>query len=163
MRKTKIICTLGPAVEDEIIMRELALKGMDVARLNFSHGTHDYHLKLANTLKKVRTEINKPIALMLDTKGPEIRLGCFENGKAELRTNETFILTTEECTGNSKRAFVTYRDLPKAVKKDDRILLDDGLIELRVVETDETDIVCKVMNDGVIGDKKKRQCARRAP
>lgn len=154
MRKTKIICTLGPAVEDEIIMRELALKGMDVARLNFSHGTHDYHLKLANTLKKVRTEINKPIALMLDTKGPEIRLGCFENGKAELRTNETFILTTEECTGNSKRAFVTYRDLPKAVKKDDRILLDDGLIELRVVETDETDIVCKVMNDGVIGDKK---------
>jgi len=154
MRKTKIICTLGPAVESEEVMRELALKGMDVARLNFSHGNHDYHLKLINTLKKVRKDINKPIALMLDTKGPEIRLGCFEHGKIELRTNDRFILTTEPCTGNKERVSITYRELPKSVRKDDRILLDDGLIELKVLETDDCQIVCKVMNDGVVGDKK---------
>lgn len=154
MRKTKIICTLGPAVESEEVMKELALKGMDVARLNFSHGNHEYHLKLVNTLKKVREEINKPIALMLDTKGPEIRLGCFENGGVELKADDRFVLTTEECLGNKERAFVTYNNLPKALKKGDRILLDDGLIELRVLETDDTNIVCRVMNEGVVKDKK---------
>lgn len=154
MRKTKIICTLGPAVEAEEVMRELAIKGMDVARLNFSHGSHEYHLKLINTIKRIRSEINKPIALMLDTKGPEIRLGCFENGEIELRANDRFVLTTEECIGNKERAFVTYQDLPKTVQKEDKILLDDGLVELRVDETDDTQIVCRVMNNGVIRDRK---------
>ena len=112
MRKTKIICTLGPAVEAEEVMRELAIKGMDVARLNFSHGSHEYHLKLINTIKRIRSEINKPIALMLDTKGPEIRLGCFENGEIELRANDRFVLTTEECIGNKERAFVIHQDRP---------------------------------------------------
>ena len=154
MRKTKIICTLGPAVESEEVMRELALNGMDVARLNFSHGNHDYHLKLINTLKKVRDEIKKPIALMLDTKGPEIRLGCFENGGIELKANDRFILTTEECIGNQERVSVSYKNLPEALKPDDRILLDDGLIELKVTDVKGTEIVCRVMNDGVVKDKK---------
>lgn len=154
MRKTKIICTLGPAVEAEEVMKELALKGMDVARLNFSHGSHDYHLKLIKTLKKVRKDIKKPIALMLDTKGPEIRLGCFENGEIELKANDKFILTTNKCIGNKKRAFISYANLPKVVKTDDIILLDDGLVALKVVETDEIQIVCRVMNSGIIKDKK---------
>ncbi|NMA67700.1 MAG: pyruvate kinase [Clostridiaceae bacterium] len=154
MRKTKIICTLGPAVEAEDVMKKLALEGMDVARLNFSHGTHDYHLKLINTLKKVRNEIKKPIALMLDTKGPEIRLGCFENGEIELKADDKFTLTTKDCLGNRERAFVTYENLPKVLKKDDRILVDDGLVELKVIDIDDIQIVCKVMNNGIIKDKK---------
>ena len=112
MRKTKIICTLGPAVDDEHIMRSLILEGMDVARLNFSHGSHEEHLKRVNKLKKVREEMKKPVALMLDTKGPEIRLGVFENGGAELETNDRFTLTTEECLGNKERAYHLQESAP---------------------------------------------------
>lgn len=154
MRKTKIICTLGPAVEDEKIMKKLALEGMDVARLNFSHGSHEEHLKRVVTLKKIRKEIGKPIALLLDTKGPEIRLGTFENGAIELKTDDMFTLTTKNCVGNKERAFITYANLPKVLKKYDRILIDDGLIELTVIDIDETDIVCRVMNSGTVKDKK---------
>lgn len=154
MRKTKIICTLGPAVDDEQTMLKLALSGMDVARLNFSHGSHEEHLKRVNLLKKVRKEINKPIALLLDTKGPEIRLGTFENGGVSLKANDRFILTTRECVGNQERAFITYANLPAVIKRGDRILIDDGLVEMVVEDFDDVDIVCRVMNCGMIKDKK---------
>ena len=154
MRKTKIICTLGPAVDDEKILRSMIEEGMDVARLNFSHGSHEEHLKRVNTFKNVRAEVGKPVALLLDTKGPEIRLGIFEGGGAELYANETFILTTREILGNNEKVSVSYDKLPRCVNKDDRILLDDGLIELIVTETTDTDIICRIINGGIIKDKK---------
>ena len=154
MRKTKIICTLGPAVEDENKIKSLIVEGMDVARLNFSHGSHEEHLKRVKIVKKVRREMNKPVALLLDTKGPEIRLGSFENGKIEINAGDRFILTTEECLGNRERVSVSYPGLPEVIKKDTRILIDDGLVELRVMDYNDTEIVCKAMNSGIIGDKK---------
>lgn len=154
MRKTKIICTLGPAVDDENIMRSLILEGMDVARLNFSHGSHEEHLKRVITLKKVRDEMKKPVALLLDTKGPEIRLGVFEKGGAELNANDRFTLTTEECLGNNERVSVSYKNLPQVVGRGTRILIDDGLVELKVQDFSDTEIICKVMNSGIIKNKK---------
>ncbi len=154
MRKTKIICTLGPAVESEQALRELINEGMDVARLNFSHGSHEEHLNRVIMLKKVREEMGKPIALLLDTKGPEIRIGQFGTGGVELHPNDLFTLTTEEYTGTKDKVHVNYKNLPKVVKKDDRILIDDGLVEMIVVECTATDVICRVMNSGVIKDKK---------
>lgn len=154
MRKTKIICTLGPAVESEQMLRDLITEGMDVARLNFSHGSHEEHLKRVEKLKKVRKEMGKPVALLLDTRGPEIRIGQFENGMAELHQNDVFTLTTEEITGNKEKVHVNYRNLPKVVKKGDRILIDDGLIELIVIECTQANVTCRVMNCGVIKDNK---------
>ncbi|NLX64882.1 MAG: pyruvate kinase, partial [Clostridiaceae bacterium] len=154
MRKTKIICTLGPAVDDEKILKSMIEEGMDVARLNFSHGSHEEHLKRVNLFKKVRDEVGKPVALLLDTKGPEIRLGVFEGGEAELDANETFILTTQEILGNKQKVSVSYDKLPQYVKKGDRILLDDGLIELIVSLTTDTEIICRIINGGIIKDKK---------
>ncbi len=154
MRKTKIICTLGPSVDDENMLKALILEGMDVARLNFSHGSHEEHEKRVKMLKKVRAELNKPVALLLDTKGPEIRLGVFEKGGAELKQGSTFILTTEEIVGTNERVTITYKGLPAAVHNGVKILLDDGLIELKVMGTNETEVICKVMNGGIIKDKK---------
>ncbi|NLB79061.1 MAG: pyruvate kinase, partial [Clostridiaceae bacterium] len=154
MRKTKIICTLGPAVDDESILRKIIEEGMDVARLNFSHGNHEEHLKRVISFKKIREELGKPVALLLDTKGPEIRLGRFEEGGAELNTNEKFILTTEEILGNKDKVSVSYNKLPQFVKKGDRILIDDGLVELIVTELTDADITCRIINGGVITDKK---------
>jgi pyruvate kinase len=124
MRKTKIICTLGPAVDDERILRCIIEEGMDVARLNFSHGSHEEHLKRVNTFKKIREEMGKPVALLLDTKGPEIRLGRFKSGEVELNANESFVLTTQELLGNKEKVSVSYNKLPQFVKKGDRILID---------------------------------------
>jgi len=154
MRKTKIICTLGPAVDDEKILRSIIEEGMDVARLNFSHGSYEEHLNRVNLFKKVRKEVGKPVAMLLDTKGPEIRLGIFDGGGVELEANETFILTTQEILGNKEKVTVSYDKLPRYVKKGDRILLDDGLIELIVNETTDTDIICQIINGGTIKDKK---------
>ncbi len=154
MRKTKIICTLGPVVEDEQTLKRLIEEGMDVARLNFSHGSHEEHLKRVNALKKVRKELGKPIALLLDTKGPEIRLGRFEEGSVELNTGDIFTLTTEEFLGTKKKVSVSYKNLPQVAKKGTRILIDDGLVELIVHDLTETDVICEVMNGGVIKDKK---------
>ncbi|MGI6123484.1 MAG: pyruvate kinase [Acetivibrionales bacterium] len=154
MRKTKIICTVGPAVDDENILRKLIEEGMDVARLNFSHGSHEEHLKRIMAIKKIREEMGKPVALLLDTKGPEVRLGQFEDGWVELNTNEQFILTTEELLGNKEKVSITYKNLPEVVKKGDRILIDDGLVEMVVTDLTDTDIICTVMNGGVIKDKK---------
>ncbi len=154
MKRTKIICTLGPAVEAEHVMRQLIEAGMDVARLNFSHGDHAEHLARVLTLKKLRQEMNLPVALLLDTKGPEIRLRELENHTAELVKGTQFILTPKPCLGNAARASVTYEKLPTTVHKGSRILIDDGLIELKVVEVIDDDVVCMVMNSGTIKSKK---------
>lgn len=154
MRKTKIICTLGPATDDPAIMRSLVESGMDVARFNFSHGTQEEQLGRLEKLKALRDELGRPVASLLDTKGPEIRLHTFDGGKAQLKTGAPFTLSTVECTGTADRASVTYGGLPSDVKPGDKILLDDGKISLSVVLVHGTEIDCIVDNDGIISDRK---------
>lgn len=154
MRKTKIICTLGPATDEPGVLKKLIESGMDVARFNFSHGTHEEQLRRLDALKALRDELGIPIAALMDTKGPEIRLGLFESGKAVLKTGATFTLTTGECLGTAERAQVSYAGLPRDVRCGDRILLDDGKISLIVKAIRGTDIVCTVENDGPISDRK---------
>ncbi len=154
MRKTKIICTLGPASESEEVIRELMLAGMNVARLNFSHGTHEEQRGKLERVKKVREELGLPVALLLDTKGPEIRTGEFEKGKVELKKGQTFILTTEDVPGNEGMVSITYKNLVKDVQPGDSILIDDGLIGLRVSEVTEKEIICSVENGGTVSNKK---------
>lgn len=154
MRNTKIICTLGPATDDPDIMRELIKSGMDVARFNFSHGTHEDQLQRLNLLKDIRKELNSPVAAIMDTKGPEIRLGTFENGSVTLRTGDSFTLTTEECVGTAERAHISYNNLPQDVEIGDQIMLDDAKIGLRVMRTTITDIICTVENGGPVSDRK---------
>lgn len=154
MRKTKIICTLGPAVDDESVLRQLILEGMDVARLNFSHGSHEEHLGRVEAIKRLRKEMKKPIALLLDTKGPEIRLRDFEGGGIELVQNQKFTLTTVDCLGTSEYGSITYQLLPQYVRRGTRILVDDGLVELKVLEVSDPEVVCQVMNGGAIKNKK---------
>ncbi|WP_069999692.1 pyruvate kinase [Cellulosilyticum sp. I15G10I2] len=154
MRKTKIICTLGPATDDEQILKELIISGMDVARFNFSHGDHDSHKETFDKLVRLRKELNKPIATLLDTKGPEIRIQKFEQGKVVLNKGNTFTLTTREIVGNEEEVSVTYKEMPRDVREGQLILLDDGLIELSVQRIEDTDIICKIMNNGVISNNK---------
>ena len=154
MRKTKIICTLGPACESEEIMRELVLAGMDVARMNFSHGSYDEHKKRIDTLKKIREETGRPVALLLDTKGPEIRTGKFKNGSVTLSEGNSFILAYDDIIGDEQRVSVSYKGLYQDVRKGDRILLDDGLIELEVTGIVGKDIHCIVLNGGTLGNNK---------
>lgn len=154
MRKTKIICTIGPASESEEKLRELMLAGMDVARFNFSHGSHEEHKKKFAKVVKVSGELNLPIATLLDTKGPEIRLRDFESGKTELMAGQKFILTTEEISGNSERASITYKNLKSDVKVGMSILIDDGLIEMLVEEIKGEEIICRVVNGGVVSNRK---------
>lgn len=154
MRRTKIICTLGPATDDISVMKKLIENGMNVARFNFSHGTHEEQLERLNKLKKLREELGVPVAALMDTKGPEIRLGLFEDGGTMLKTGSTFTLTTEECLGSAERACITYTDLPKDVKYGNRILLDDGKISLIVKTVKGNDIICTVENDGYISNRK---------
>ena len=112
MRRTKIICTMGPSTDSEQVLKELMLAGMDVARINFSHGTHEEALEMINKIKKVRNKINKPVAILLDTKGPEIRLKTFKNGKAQLRAGQRFTLCTDDVDGDETQVSITYSDLP---------------------------------------------------
>ena len=154
MRKTKIICTIGPASQGEDKLRELMLAGMNVARLNFSHGTHEEQKKKFDTICKVRGELGLPVATLLDTKGPEIRLRDFENGKVELVAGQTFTLTTEEILGTSERAAISYKNLKDDISVGGSILIDDGLIEMVVEEITETDIVCRVINGGFVSNHK---------
>lgn len=154
MRKTKIVCTLGPATDREGVLREMVLAGMNVARFNFSHGTHAEHKVRLEALKALREELNLPIAAMLDTKGPEVRLRTFENGSAELTAGTEFTLTTREVAGNASRCSITYNDLPEDVKAGDTILLDDGLVRLTVLDATATDIRCRVENSGVMKNNK---------
>lgn len=154
MLKTKIVCTLGPASDSTEMIEKMVRAGMNVARLNFSHGTHEDHGKVIERIKDVRERLGVPLAIMLDTKGPEIRLGTFEGGSAVLETDSTFTLETTECTGDSTHASITYAALPKQVSYGDRILLDDGAIEFSVIETTDTYVVCKVVSGGVIKNGK---------
>lgn len=154
MRKTKIICTLGPASSDDNIVRELMRSGMDVARFNFSHSTHEEHLARFEQLDRIRRELGLPIATLLDTKGPEIRLGLIEGDRVELSAGDSFTLTTREIMGNQSIASITYKDLPRDIADGGRILIDDGLIELRIVSHTDTDILCTVINGGMISNRK---------
>ena len=154
MRKTKIICTIGPASESEEKLREIMLAGMNVARFNFSHGSHEEHKRKYDRIKKLRDELELPVAVMLDTKGPEIRLKDFENHKEELEAGQKFTLTTKDVMGTKDMVSVTYKQLPNDVKSGNTILIDDGLIELKVDEVAGEDVVCTVVNGGPVSDKK---------
>ena len=153
MRKTKIICTLGPATEDEAILRELMLSGMDVARINMSHGTHEEHKAKMDKVKQLRRELDLPVAILLDTKGPEIRTGNFPE-KVVLESGQSFTLTTIPCDGDKEHCSITFAGLPDDVRTGTKILIDDGLIEMEVMDKTETDIICKVLNGGPVSSHK---------
>lgn len=155
MKKTKIVCTMGPNTDNREIMKELALNGMDVARFNFSHGDHAEHKHRLEILESVREELGIPIASLLDTKGPEIRTGKLKDGKkVTLKEGDLYTLTTEEIVGDETRGYINYAGLAEDVKPGDRILIDDGLIELHVRKVNGTDIVCRIENGGELGEKK---------
>ena len=154
MRKTKIICTLGPSTDKEGVLRDLIANGMNVARFNFSHGSHEEHLGRFEKLKALREELGKPVAALLDTKGPEIRLKDFKNGVENLVAGQTFTLTTRDVEGTNEICSITYKDLPMDVEPDGTIMLDDGLIKLQIQTVNDTDIVCTVLNNGKIKNKK---------
>ena len=154
MRKTKIICTLGPSTDDPKILEAMMDSGMDVARFNFSHGTHAEHKVRLELLKKLRKEKNLPVAALLDTKGPEIRLKTFAEGKVMLEAGQKFTLTAREVTGTKDICSVSYKNLAQDVHPGSQIMLDDGLISMKVLERTETDITCLVQNGGPIKDRK---------
>ena len=154
MRKTKIVCTMGPSTDKPGILRQLMENGMNVARFNFSHGDYEEHKGRFDKVRALSKELDLPIACMLDTKGPEIRLGEFKNGVEKLTTGQKFTLTSRSVEGTNEICSVTYKELPHDVKPGGRIMLDDGLIELRIDEVGDTDIACTVCNDGIIKTKK---------
>ena len=154
MRKTKIICTLGPAVSDEESLRKLILGGMDAARFNFSHGSHEEHLERLQVLRRLRDELGLPVATILDTKGPEIRIKAFAGGAVELQEGDLFTLTTEDVSGDETRVSVTYENLHRELSPGCRVLLDDGLIELEVAEVTGRNIACTVKTGGVLSNNK---------
>ena len=154
MRKTKIICTLGPSTDKDGVLEELIKEGMNVARFNFSHGLHDEQKGRIDKLKEIRTRLGKPIAALLDTKGPEIRICEFADGKITLKEGQLFTLTPDDIEGNENIVSVTYKELYKDVRPGNHVLIDDGLIELEVQKIKSHDIVCKVINGGVLGNKK---------
>ena len=154
MRKTKIICTLGPSTDKDGVLRELIANGMNVARFNFSHGSHEEHKGRLDLLKSLREELGKPVAALLDTKGPEIRLKDSKNGTEMLEAGQTFTLTTRDVEGTKEICSITYKDLPQDVAPGGTIMLDDGLIKLQIQTVNDTDIVCTVLNNGKIKNKK---------
>ena len=156
MKKTKIVCTLGPASSSEEVIGQMLNAGMNVARFNFSHGTHEYHKDLMDTFKRVRDRMKVPAAIMLDTKGPEIRVGEMGGGSAELKKGSEFVLSTEECVGDSERASISYSDLPKEVAPGQRVLMDDGRIILEVVSCRSNEIRCTVVEGGVLKTRKSK-------
>ncbi len=154
MKKTKIICTLGPASESEEILTKLVKAGMNVARLNFSHGTHEEHAARIAMIKKVREKLNVPLPIMLDTKGPEFRIKTFETGKITLREGDTFTFTTEEIIGKQDRVSISFKDACSQMYPGDKILLNNGLVVFEVVEVKATDIVCKTLVGGELSNRK---------
>ena len=165
MRKTKIICTLGPSTKDDEVLETLMLEGMNVARLNFSHGDYEQHKESIDRIKRMRAKLGFPIAILLDTKGPEIRTGIFENNRVILEKGDKFILTTREIVGTKEIASITYKDLPKDIlssfpdwgkecNNNPKILIDDGLIELNVVNITDEEIECIVENGGSVSNRK---------
>lgn len=155
MRKTKIICTLGPSTDNEEILKEMIRLGMDVARFNFSHGDHNEHLNRLRMIEKFREELNIPVATLMDTKGPEVRIGTFKDNKAvQLKAGQLFKLTTREIEGDETQVSVSYSSLVYDIDPGDKILIDDGLVEMTVEEVTSTDIICRVKNNGVISNRK---------
>ncbi len=154
MRKTKIVCTIGPACENVETLKKMCLAGMNVARLNFSHGTHEEHLKKIELVKSVRENLDLPIAILLDTKGPEYRIKTFENGKIDLNEGDTFAFTTEDIIGNGERVSVTYKGLCDEMSVGDRILLNNGLLIFEVEKVSKPEVICKVIAGGELSDRK---------
>lgn len=154
MRKTKVICTIGPACEDINVLREMCKAGMNVARLNFSHGTHEEHQNKINLIKEVREKLNIPLAIMLDTKGPEYRIKTFENGKITLRDGDIFTFTTEDIVGNQERVSVSYEQLMENLEIGDTILVNNGLVIFKVIELNNKNAKCKVVVGGELSDRK---------
>ncbi len=154
MRKTKIICTLGPATDEDEVLKKLMLEGMNAARFNFSHADHASHKMNFDRVVKLREQLDLPIATILDTKGPEIRIGSFKEGKVSLVKGNTFTLTTESIEGTDERVSISYRDLPRDIEVGATVLLDDGLVEMTVAHVTDTDIVCTIKNSGIISNKK---------
>lgn len=154
-KRTKIVCTMGPSTEDENVLRELIKSGMNVARFNFSHGSHDYHQAAIERVRKISDELGKHVAIMLDTKGPEIRTRLLENDSViELKTGDSIIVTSDDIKGTPERISVDYEALPQEVEKGSQILIDDGLIELEVDHVEGNDIYCTVENGGELGQRK---------
>ncbi len=153
-RKTKIICTLGPSTDDPEILRQLMLAGMNVARINMSHQDHDCHRRRIEMVKQLREELDLPVAVLIDTKGPEIRLGRFVEDKVTLEEGQTFILTTEQIEGTAERASISFSGLPQDVIPGNHVLIDDGLIDLQVMSTTDTTITCTVLNGGTVSANK---------
>ena len=153
-RKTKIICTVGPACNDEATLERLMKSGLDVARLNFSHGNHEYHKENIDTIKKVREKLNLPIAILLDTKGPEVRIETLENGKVFLQNGQDFFFTSKEMIGNENGVSVTYKNLEQQCKKGETILLNNGLLSFEITNVNKDRVMTKVINGGEISDRK---------
>lgn len=154
MRRTKIVCTLGPSSASKSVIKQMILAGMNVARFNMSHGTHESHHKLISLLKEAREELNKPVAIMIDTRGPEIRIKEFQNGFVNIKKGERFILTTRNVLGNEQGVSVTLSTFNKIVKKHDIILLNDGLVKLEVEDTQGTEVLCKILVGGKLSNNK---------
>lgn len=154
MRKTKIVCTIGPACADEETLTGLCQAGMNVARLNFSHGTHEEHRQKIELIKRVREKLGLPIAIMLDTKGPEYRIRTFKNGKIEVREGDTFTFTTRQEEGDEHHVSVSYAGLANDLQRGDRVLVNNGLLIFEVQETTDTDVICKVLAGGEMSDRK---------
>ena len=154
MRKTKIICTIGPSSSNEETLREMALSGMNVARLNFSHGSHESHLETIKLIKKVRKELGLHIAILLDTKGPEYRIGTFENGPVTLKDGAFFVFTTENTAGDERHVSVSYEGLSRELSAGDIIMVNDGLVEFEVIDIKDSEIICRVIKGGVLSDRK---------
>ena len=154
MRKTKIVCTIGPASGSKETITSMCLAGMNVARLNFSHGTHEYHLGVINTIKEVRKELGMPIAILLDTKGPEYRIRTFENDKITLSEGDTFAFTVDDIVGDQSRVSVSYKGMIDDLEIGDKILLNNGLLAFTVTELTKTDAICRVDIGGVLSNRK---------
>ena len=155
MRKTKIICTLGPATDSDDVLRQLFINGMNVARMNFSHGSHEEHKKRVEQFKRLREELHTPAGLLLDTRGPEIRIKQFEHAEVELKPGAAFTITTRDISGTEQAVSVAYDGFPSIVKKGSIILLDDGLIAMKVTGTKPDEVTCEVVNGGVLSNNKK--------
>ncbi len=154
MKKTKIICTIGPSSESETILSQMADAGMNVARINFSHGSHEEHAKKIANIKKVREEKNIPLPILLDTKGPEFRIGVFKDGKIILNVGDTFIFTTEDIEGTSQKVSVSYKKICETMNKGDKILLNNGLMVFEVTKIAVPDVICKVIIGGELSSRK---------
>ena len=154
MRKTKIVCTIGPACDNEDTLTQMCMAGMNVARLNFSHGSHEEHLKKIELIKRVRKQLNMPIAIMLDTKGPEYRTGRLADGSVMLNRGEHFTFTTEDVLGDRERVSVSYKNLPQELEVGDTVLVNNGLMVFRVLECTDTEVRCEVVAGGELTDRK---------